>query len=72
MIARGIPIEEVEEEMDAKRIRNQFNFSDRASQTLNNPLRVCISLPCFLFWFVLVWFFFLLALLLSGFPPFPC
>ena len=23
-----------------KRLRNQFNFSDRASQTLNNPYRV--------------------------------
>ncbi len=24
-----------------KRLRNQFNFSERASQTLNNPYRVC-------------------------------
>lgn len=26
-----------------KRLRNQFNFSERASQTLNNPYRVCKS-----------------------------
>ena len=27
-----------------KRLRNQFNFSERASQTLNNPYRVsCLS-----------------------------
>ena len=24
-----------------KKITNQFNFSERASQTYNNPLRVC-------------------------------
>jgi len=25
-----------------KQLRNQFNFSERASQTLNNPCRVCV------------------------------
>lgn len=29
----------------AKKLTNQFNFSDRASQTYNNPCRVC-SLNC--------------------------
>ena len=24
-----------------KRLKNQFNFSERASQTFNNPARVC-------------------------------
>ncbi len=28
-----------------KRLRNQFNFSERASQTLNNPYRVSINPP---------------------------
>lgn len=27
-------------EVDTKQLRNQFNFSERASQTFNNPLRV--------------------------------
>lgn len=26
-----------------KRLRNQFNFSERASQTLNNPYRVMLQ-----------------------------
>ena len=26
-----------------KRLRNQFNFSERASQTLNNPYRVMVQ-----------------------------
>ena len=26
-----------------KRLKNQFNYSERASQTLNNPLRVCTT-----------------------------
>jgi hypothetical protein len=25
----------------AKKLTNQFNFSERASQTYNNPCRVC-------------------------------
>ena len=25
-----------------KRLKNQFNYSERASQTLNNPFRVCL------------------------------
>lgn len=29
-----------------KRLRNQFNFSERASQTLNNPYRVRSRLSC--------------------------
>ena len=29
-----------------KRLRNQFNFSERASQTLNNPYRVGTCSQC--------------------------
>lgn len=32
-----------------KRLRNQFNFSERASQTLNNPYRV-LACTCILVW----------------------
>lgn len=29
--------------VEEKRLRNQFNFSERASQTLNNPYRVSLK-----------------------------
>lgn len=33
--------EEVKGGQKERKLTNQFNFSERASQTLNNPLRVC-------------------------------
>ena len=34
--------EEDIEGLEDTKMKNQFNFSDRASQTFNNPMRVCL------------------------------